>query len=91
MRLDVGKRHALSIVPEANKKVHDGLVEVALFELDGDKDFVNTMIWLHEDKSLSFYDDVERFVNAKGLVNAISKAIKFVDKVEGNDEAVQKQ
>jgi hypothetical protein len=75
--LNVGNGYVLSIVPEMNQKTHKGLVEVAL--LSGNN-FVNTEVWLHRDKDLSFYDDVERFVNAKGLINVIQKAMEYAER-----------
>ena len=75
--LSVGNGYVLSIVPEMNQKSHKGLVEVAL--LSGDN-FVNTEVWLHRDKDLDYYDDVERFVNAKGLINVIQKAMEYAER-----------
>tara|TARA_Y100000004_G_scaffold165565_1_gene196551 strand:- start:655 stop:891 length:237 start_codon:yes stop_codon:yes gene_type:complete len=75
--LSVGNGYVLSIVPEMNQKTHKGLVEVAL--LSGNN-FVNTEVWLHRDKDLDYYDDVERFVNAKGLINVIQKAMEYAER-----------
>ena len=75
--LSVGNGYVLSIVPEMNQKSHKGLVEVAL--LSGNN-FVNTEVWLHRDKDLDYYDDVERFVNAKGLINVIQKAMEYAER-----------
>jgi len=75
--LSVGNGYVLSIVPEMNQKSHKGLVEIAL--LSGNN-FVNTEVWLHKDKDLDYYDDVERFVNAKGLINVIQKAMEYAER-----------
>ena len=75
--LSVGNGYVLSIVPEMNQKSHKGLVEIAL--LSGNN-FVNTEVWLHKDKDLDYYDDVERFVNAKGLINVIQKAMQYAER-----------
>ena len=44
IKLRLSNGYILSVVPENERKVHDGLVEVAL--LNSNRDFVNTWLWL---------------------------------------------
>ncbi len=82
IKLRLSNGYILSVVPEMNEKVHDGLVEVAL--LNSDRDFVNTWLWLgvpDDQEDNDYWPDVERFVGAKHLPRIIEKAYCYAERI----------
>tara|TARA_Y100000361_G_C11135536_1_gene331671 strand:- start:151 stop:423 length:273 start_codon:yes stop_codon:yes gene_type:complete len=82
IKLRLSNGYILSVVPEMNEKVHDGLVEVALLNSDGD--FVNTWLWLgvpDDQEDNDYWPDVERFVSAIYLPKIIQKAYSYAERI----------
>ena len=84
IKLNLPNKYILSISNEMNEKVHDGLVEVALLNSDGD--FVNTWLWLGiaDDDGQGaddYWPDVERFLSAKHLPKVIQKAYAYAERI----------
>ncbi len=83
IKLNLPNRYILSISNEM-LEVHDGLVEVALLNPDGD--FVNTWLWLGiaDDDGQGaddYWPDVERFVSAIYLPKVIQKAYGYAERI----------
>ena len=83
IKLNLPNRYILSISNEM-LEVHDGLVEVALLNPDGD--FVNTWLWLGiaDDDGQGaddYWPDVERFLSARHLPRVIQKAYAYAERI----------